>query len=417
MIRTEIFPDVYLNSIEAEKFNRSRISISFTMPSNKETATAMALLPMIMSRGYTKYPTMKILSTKLAKLYGAGLTADCMVMGENRILVFSIVGIKDKFALNNENLTKEYMDIILGSIFEPTLIDGVFDNSILEIEKEKLKEILLSEINDKRGYCLKQARRKFFGENLAGIEKYGYLDKVDEVTTQQLYDLYLNILSTSKIEIMALGTNKDVVIQEFEKYHSKINRQKVVLNTTKIMPMIDVQEFNEKVETAQGKLAMIFTINEKLKPEDLSKMRLAIAVFGGLPTSRLFTNVREKLSLCYYCAAGYTDITGMLVVDSGIEHSNSDKTKKAILHELEILKVNDITDDELNNSKKSLITSLKSIPDSLGGLENWYLSEISRNTNYSPKEVMEQIKLVTKEDIKNMLNKFSLSVVYTLTNN
>lgn len=42
-------------------------------------------------------------------------------------------------------------------------------------------------------------------------------------------------------------------------------------------------------------------------------------VFGGGPYSRLFMNVREKLSLCYYCSARLIRGKGIIVIQSGIE--------------------------------------------------------------------------------------------------
>lgn len=415
MNRTEIENKVYLTLIEAKKFKRCRITLQFVMPGVRSAATAAALLPMVMTRGYADCPDVTELSIKLAKLYGAALNAYTATSGGNRIISFSITGIKDEYAIEGESLTKEYLDILLGTVFNPKVKDGGFDEQDLKIEKEKLKEMILSEINDKRGYCLRQARRKFFGDSPAGIERYGYLDEVDRITPQALYDEYQNMLKTAKLEVVVLGANGETVKNAVCEKISQTERKPEHLNGVLAMPHRQTEEFAEPVNAVQGKLCMVFTTGENISAEDLSKMRMATALFGGTPTSRLFMNVREKQSLCYYCAAGFVYTTGTLTVDSGVEHSNAQKTKNAVLAELDKLKNAEITDEEIEDTRKSIQNSLLSVGDSISGLESWYLSEISRGTDFTPDEVSRQLDAVTAQDIKDMLSKFSLSVVYILT--
>ena len=179
MERTLIAPGVHLSCDPASKFNRCRISIHFAFPAQRKTATAHALLPLVMERGYADCPDMTRLTKKLAKLYGADLTVDARPMGCNHNLCVSVTGIKDAFALEGEALTAEYTKIALGAAFHPYLVDGCFDPQAVSIEKQMLKKGLEDEINDKRIYCLHQANREFFGDSPAGVRQEGYLDEVD----------------------------------------------------------------------------------------------------------------------------------------------------------------------------------------------------------------------------------------------
>ena len=81
MRRSQIAPGVHLSYDAAQKFNRCRISIHFAFPARRETATAHALLPLVMERGYADCPDMTQLTKKLARLYGADLTVDARPMG------------------------------------------------------------------------------------------------------------------------------------------------------------------------------------------------------------------------------------------------------------------------------------------------------------------------------------------------
>ena len=146
----QIAPGVHLSCDPAQKFNRCRISIHFAFPAQRATATAHALLPLVMERGYADCPDMTQLTKKLARLYGADLTVDARPMGANHNLCVSITGIKDQFALEGEPLTEEYAKLTLGTAFHPYFVDGGFDPEAVAIEKQMLKKALEDELNEKR---------------------------------------------------------------------------------------------------------------------------------------------------------------------------------------------------------------------------------------------------------------------------
>ena len=170
MERTILAPGVALTTLPAQKFNRCRICIQFQYGATREDATAQALLPLLLERCYAGCPDMTELSCKLAELYGADLSVDLIGSGANRLLTVRVSGIRDEFALENEALTEEYADIAFGVAFDPCLVNGSFDPEAVEIEKEKLARQLAAEVNEKRIYCVRQARRQFFGDKPEGIQ-------------------------------------------------------------------------------------------------------------------------------------------------------------------------------------------------------------------------------------------------------
>ena len=194
MRRFQIAPGVHLSYDAAQKFNRCRISIHFAFPARRETATAHALLPLVMERGYADCPDMTQMTKKLARLYGADLTVDARPMGCNHNLCVSITGIKDQFALEGEKLTQEYAALALGTAFHPYFVGSTFDPEAVGIEKQMLKKALEDEVNDKRLYCQRQATREFFGDSPAGVRQEGYLEEVDGLTPEALTEAYYEML-------------------------------------------------------------------------------------------------------------------------------------------------------------------------------------------------------------------------------
>ena len=415
MERIAVSPGARITVLPAEKFNRCRISINFIWPAAREWATAEALLPLVLERGYGDCPDMTELSKKLARLYGAALAVDGTMSGQSRVLTVTVSGIKDKFALAGERLSEEYADIAFGVAFRPYLVDGLLDAEAVDIEREQLRELLESEINEKRGYCIRQARRKFYGDSPAGIERNGYLDEVDGLTARTVTDAYYRMLRLARIEVTVLGADAEAARTCLAAALEGISRTPSELPAPIAMPAGEARSFEEPLPTVQGKLCLLFTSGTPCAPEELSTLRVAVAALGGTPTSRLFQNVREKQSLCYYCAASYTSLTGALCVDSGVEHDKAAKTRDAILHELDAMCTGEITQAELDDVKRMLKNQLAAVSDTLQGLEGWYFAECMRGTQKTPEEVSAEIDAVTQEDVRRVLSRFTLSVCYTLT--
>lgn len=416
MKRENLAPGVFLNTLDAQKFNRCRITIRFQYPACRETATASAVLPLVLERCCADYPDMTLLSRRLAKLYGADLSVDNSTNGANRVLTVSVTGIKDEFALEGEDLTAEYADLVFGVAFRPYLVNGRFDEEALAIERGKLRQQLQAEVNDKRLYCVRQARRRFFGDSLAGVERDGYLEEVDGITPQLLTQVYEEMLCRASIEVTAIGAKDETVRRLLLAALEGRKRDWQAPLPGLFMPRRQPDHQVETMDMVQAKLCLLFTAGRCTGAQEIAASRLAMALYGGSVTSRLFLNVREKQSLCYYCSSSYTSVTGCMMVDSGVEPANARKAEAAILKELAQLCDGPITDEEMEDCRRGLLSSLESVEDSLSGLEGWYFAEIARGGPVStPAQARAALEQVTKEQVRQVLRQFTLSVSYLLT--
>lgn len=416
MKRENLAPGVFLNTLDAQKFNRCRITIRFQYPACRETATAGAVLPLVLERCCADYPDMTLLSRRLAKLYGADLSVDNSTNGANRVLTVSVTGIKDEFALEGEDLTAEYADLVFGVAFRPYLVNGLFDEEAVAIERGKLRQQLQAEVNDKRLYCVRQARRRFFGDSLAGVERDGYLEEVDGVTPQLLTQVYEEMLCKASIEVTAIGAKDETVRRLLLAALEGRKREWQAPLPGLFMPRRQPDHQVETMDMVQAKLCLLFTAGRCTGAQEIAASRLAMALYGGSVTSRLFLNVREKQSLCYYCSSSYTSVTGCMMVDSGVEPANAQKAEAAILKELAQLCDGPITDEEMEDCRRGLLSSLESVEDSLSGLEGWYFAEIARGGPVStPAQARAALEQVTKEQVRQVLRQFTLSVSYLLT--
>ena len=415
MERQKIQNNVSLTFLPSDKFKRNRISISFIVPNEKEKATMYAVMPTLMERGYEDYPDMCMFSKKLNAMYGSNFSATTSVVGQNRVMRFTMQGIKNQYCIGGENLISEMTDVLLGVIFRPCVEDGGFLSDWLEVEKVKLCEEIEGEINEKRGYCIKNAQRKFFGDNKNGVERLGYLEDIEGISPQQLYNCYKELISDSIVEIFVTAEEDAEITEKFTKAFEGRKPSTNAVLPVEVMPKTEVQTYSESMDIVQGKVCLFYTVDRNLTEEERYAMLVASAIYGGTASSRLFKNVREKQSLCYYCAAAYNGFSGSMRVDSGVEHQNCDKVIEAVQKELSDLISGEITDQEIRETKLVLLNSLDAVHDGLHGLEAWYLNEAIRGTWTSPEEVKAKVEAVTQQQIKDVLSLLHLNVVYKLT--
>ena len=296
-------------------------------------------------------------------------------------------------------------------------MDGVFDAEAVRIETETQARRLEAEFNSKRLYCVRQARRKFFGDSPAGIELGGYPAELVHVTPASLKAEYDRILSTATIDVMVQGADEarvaDLLLQKLQ----GVQRMPQPFAPNMGMPPQPLRHFKEEIPgLTQAKLCMLFTAGENPNPPSVSILRVAMSVLGGSATSRLFRNVREKQSLCYYCGSAAQRATGVMMIDSGVEPGKEMQAEAAILAEWEGLKNGPITQEEVDDCRRGLLSSMDALGDSLAALENWYYGQITRGEPLYPPEYGKVLtSAVTLDEVRQTLQNYSYSVCYAVT--
>ncbi|HCH28143.1 MAG TPA: hypothetical protein DEW35_01410 [Ruminococcaceae bacterium] len=403
--------------IKNSRFKTTLVTFNFYLPLNREKVAAFALLPFVLTTCSKKYPDFRRLNTKLSKLYGAELSASAEKLGDYQLLKMSISVIGDKYTLDNEPLTAEASSLLSELIFEPNTQNGEFSENDLKREKRKAIEHIKSEFAEKRLYSKKRLIEEMYKDSPYGIAKCGDIEDVEKITGKSLYNAWEEMLKTAHIRVNVVSDSLPAgLFDSLNTRLSSLNRADVtdIMKTEGTKPAAKTNRVTENEQLKQGKLCMGFTFEKSGGGLDTADMLVCSDIFGGGPYSKLFTNVREKMSLCYYCAARSVRIKGLLTVESGIEKQNAEKAEKAILLELENLKSGQISDAEFNSSILALTDSLKVYYDSVNALEGWYASRISDNQLFSPEEFAESIKRVKKEDVVNVAKGIKLHTVFRL---
>jgi len=403
--------------IENNRFNTTSISYNFYLPLKEETVAENALLPFILTASSKKNPDFSALNLKLDKLYGARLDASAEKYGDCQLLSMRISCINDRFTFDSDSLVKSASDMLLGLIFEPNTENGAFMENDVEREKRKAIEHIKGEIAEKRVYAKNRLISEMYKGEAYGIQKCGTVEQVEAITGESLYSAWVNMLSSAFVRVQVIGESLppkffEGVAEKFENLsRGDITDCRLCKPTA---PAKKVKTVFEKMDVKQGKLVMGFS-SEMYGDDDISLPLMVMCdIFGGAPYSRLFTNVREKMSLCYYCAASTVRYKGLLTVDSGVEWQNADKAVNEILNQLEIMQKGEFTDFEFESSIKSICDTLKGSYDSQNGIDLWYALKINNRQLYSPEDIIEKIKAITREDVIYAARGVKLHTIYKL---
>ena len=226
------------------------------------------------------------------------------------------------------------------------------------------------------------------------------------------------ILSTAYIDVMVQGVDEARVADMLLKKLDGIRRDPRPFAAPVAMPATPLRHFKEEIPgLTQAKLCMLFTTGEaNPNPPSVSILRVAMSVLGGSATSRLFRNVREKQSLCYYCGSAAQRATGVMMIDSGVEPGKEQQAEAAIIAELEGLKNGPITQEEVDDCRRGLLSSMDALGDSLAALENWYYGQITRGEPLYPPEYGKVLtSAVSLDEVRQTLQSYSYSVCYAVT--
>ncbi|MBQ3124874.1 MAG: insulinase family protein [Clostridia bacterium] len=417
MKRIKINENINLNYISMTKLKTTSVGVYIHRPLNSEDVSYNALLPMVLRSASRLYPSREDIASHLDNLYGATMGSTVMKLGEDHIIYFDAETISDRYTPNGEKLLSELLKLLMSVIFDPKVSDGKFDEKIVEQEKKNAIDKIDAFINDKRQYASTRCQSETARGTAYEIMRFGDKETLSAITANDLYDYYKSIINSSVIDIYICG---DADVSEAEKavreYISGIEFKAGTVTKTEIISRDTdkLNEVTERMDVAQGKLAMGYLTN--IKPTDPDSFALTVfnSVFGAGAHSKLFNNVREKLSLAYYASSQLEKFKGILTVNAGIEFENFEKARDEVMLQLEEIKNGNISDHEFTSSINAIVNTCSSYNDDQRALTAFYQSQSVAGTNISLDEYIENIKRVTVADVVAVAKKLQLDTVYFL---
>ena len=415
MIHTTVLAEgVTLRCFYDNRFKQGALSFQLVRPMGEE-ASLNALIPAILLRGTKRHPDLRTITMHLDDLYGAAVGTMVRRVGDWQTTGLACGLMDDRFALPGDKVLEPMIDFLRELLLEPCLEDGAFRADFVESEKKNLIATIESDLNDKRVYAMNRLIRSMCEGDAMGIPRLGYVEWVEAATPAALYDHYRKILRESRIDICYVGSAPSWQVANLLKpIIDSLDRTFVPLADQTPFRGGEGRELVETMDVAQAKLCMGFTTPITMGHPEFAAMQMMNTVFGSGMTSKLFMNVREKLSLCYSIGTQYYGAKGLMTLSAGINAADEEKTVAEIKKQLQAVCDGEISEAEMTAAREAILSGLRSIHDAPGAIENYYASAALSGLPWTPAEYMERICAVTAEQVAAAARKLTVHTTYLL---
>ena len=415
MIRRKLLPGVYLTYLQEHKFKTNVLSAQLVTPLSGKTAAANALLPAVLRRGTARYPAMQDLSAALDQLYGARIDCTVRKKGENQCVGFVASFIDDHIAPDGEALLEPVAEL-LGDLFcSPATRSGRFVPEYVRGERVNLIDQIRGQVNDKRVYAAIRLVQEMCGGEPYGVSRLGSERDAEKLGPKKLYRRYVELLATARMEVFYCGSAElHRLEQALLSAFSTLPRAELTesAQTLPHAPAAQPRYVTEQMDVTQGKLAVGFSCASP----DYPALLLFNTIYGGSATSKLFLNVREKESLCYYASSVLHRQKNLITVSSGIEFENYQKALDEILAQLAAAKAGKIADWEEEGARSTMRHALRAMGDSMGQMEDFYLGQAATGSMETIGGLRAELDAVTRERMLAAADGIALDTVYFLEN-
>lgn len=415
MIETiRLLPGVTLRCFTDRRFKHGILSLQFIRPTKREEAGMNALLPAVLLRGCQGYTDLRQITNRLDDLYGAGMGAIVRRIGDYQTTGISCSFIEDRFALPGDAVFAPMMEFLYRMIRLPHTENGVFPQEFVDGERKNLLAAIDAQKNDKRAYAVTRVLETMCANDPYGIPRLGYTKQIKTITPESLWNHYQKVLMESPVDIFYVGSQPPAQVATLlMPLFENLERRPIELPSQTDLNFTDVGYFTEEMEVNQGKLAMGFTTPVSLRHRLHFPMQILAMIYAS-NTGKLFNVIREELSLCYDIGGCYYGTKGFMTVSAGIDFDKEEQVRAEILHQLELCKSGDFTDQELENAKFAIISQMQSVPDSPAAIESFYSTAYLSGTPLTPEQTIQKIQQVTAREVAEAAATLSLSTTFFL---
>jgi len=408
-------PGVTLRCVRDTRFKHSCLSIQFVRPTVREEAPLSALVPEILLRGTASAPDLRAITQRLDDLYGASVGPLVRRVGDYQTTGFFCSFISDRFAMDGDQILAPLVSFLQQLLLEPVTENGCFRREFVAGEKKNLIATIESRKNDKRAYTNSQMLKKMCGADPMGIPRLGEAEQVQTITPEAAWEYYGRLLRTSPLSLFYVGdAEPQDIAAALQPLVDRLERDCLELPPQPPYRHSPEGDYTETMEVSQGKLSMGFVAPVTIRDPGFAAMQVCNVLFGGGMTSLLFTNIREKLSLCYDIGSSYNGSKGIVTVSAGIDCDKYELVRQEILDQLALCRKGEFTEEQLNAAKQAVISSLRGVHDSPGSIENYYASAALSGLPMTPAQYMTAVEQVTAQQVVEAAKGLTLHTCYFL---
>lgn len=409
-----LLPGVNLRCRTDPRFKQGCLSLHWVVPMCANHSAMNALIPSVLLRGTVPHPDLRSITARLDDLYGAAVSPMSRRVGDYQASGLYLSFMDDRFALPGDRVLEGTVEFLAELLQKPLTEGGGFLPAYVESEKKNLISTIQADRNDKRIYAMGRLLKIMCREDSFGLPRLGEPEQVAAIQPDTLYRHFQNMLGSAPLEIFYVGSREGSALADLLRGRLNLAGRESTLPPQTGFHSCPGENVTETMDVAQGKLCMGFVTPITLHSSQYPAMQVLNVLYGGGMTSKLFQNVREKLSLCYSVGSSYYGTKGILTVSAGIDFDKESASREEILRQLQLCQDGTITREELVSAREALISSLRAVPDSAGSIESYCFSAILSGKDPSLENAIQAIRDVTLEQVVEAAKTLTLHSTYFL---
>ena len=415
--RKKLAEGVHLTCVTTPKFKRAVLRAALLLPLGGPDAALRACLPHVLRRGTRALPDLRAIGEALDGLYGARIEAVVRREGEHLAVGFLSDCIDEGCAPGADGLTAGVIRLLAELLCDPYTQDGAFCPDYTAGERENLIDRIAAQKNDPRVWAPLRLTQLMCADEVYGQPVHGTKAQAEKINEKKLYAAYQRALDEAQLELFYCGPldagTAEALFAQTPLAQPRPGALPLPPTAVLAQPAGEAREVVEEEPVTQGKLSLGFrTGGASLTGGDPAAYWMFQTLYGGSTNSKLFLNVREKQSLCYYASAQFVAPKGIMMVNSGIENDKFEVARDEILRQLDECRAGDITDAEIDGARRTLTTNWGAMLDDPLTLERYWLGQAAAGTMVSPEERIAQVQIVGRDRIVAAAQATALDTVY-----
>lgn len=418
MKRVCLMPGVFLTCGQTKKFKRSHWYLGLSVPLTSKYASLNALLPRVLRQGTADLPDSQAIEARLEELFGGSVEAVVTKRGELQWLGFRASFLDEALVPKDCPILDEAARLLGDLLLRPATRNGRLRSDYVEREKQHLMDDIQRSVNDKAYYAMQQALERMCVGEAYRVSRYGTLAEARKTSVGRLTRQYRQLLSSAAVELYYSGSaSPERVERAWREALRGLPRARALTegHTDWLIQPRNVRRFSQTMDLSQARLVMGFRTLCTLNSPHYPALLAANALLGSGAASRLFTTVREQLSLCYAIHSTLDRHKGILLIQAGVANDKLERTEEEILHQLLQLQQGAFDDAELSSAIRSVSSQYRRLSDSQLLQADYWLSQTAAELRISPDELADKLEAVTREQVVQALNRLALDSIYTLS--
>lgn len=406
-----------IHIFSTEKFKTTTITFKFMTPLNYETITQRSVLSKVLTRATQYFPTDKAFNQHLAGLYGAYINSSVSKYKNQHVVSISLEIVNERYLKDTTPLLEKGLDLLYEVIWNPLIHDKAFHNTYVTQEKTLLTKKLESMVDNKSQFAFLNLMKHMFKNEAYRFLATGQLEQIDQVTPTSLYNTYQAMITNDTSSVYIVGNVDEAHVTKMieQKFPmSSITLEKVDENLD-LANEIQVQDIKDYDVVDQAKLNLGYRFPATYGNVNYYTLVVFNMMFGGDPSSVLFSEVREKQSLAYSIHSQIDGKNGYLFVLSGVSVDKYQVAKQTILDEFDKFKNGNFSEEKLALAKKVIASQRYESMDRPKSIIEIMHNQLLLDYPQSNEQYIDAINKVTKEDIIELVNQAQLDTIYVLT--